>query len=380
MIHQGDQPSAPGLDRRRFMQFGAGVALSGSLAALLAACGGDDDSSSATSATSTAGTPAPSTGASTAASSATTSATVTSLALQLPWTINVQSAGELMAREKGFFAEHGLDVDLKVGGPNIQAIPLVAQGDSEVGISYAPNLLLARAEGVPVRSFAAAVQKAPLGYFSLKDTGITSVADWKGKKVGQQVGGEIFIKAMLATAGLTLDDVTIVQVAADPTPLLVGQVDLWPAWVINLEQLGEIEQRSYNVQTLWDNGIRFQSNYYFAHEDRLGDTPTLAGLLSAVSKGWAYALDNPEETLDVVISENNALDRDLQHRQLVEYLPSYVFNELTATNGWGWLDLGLWGSTIDLFTTQGALSKPVTVEDIATLDILDAAGDREKRG
>ncbi|MBB3042294.1 ABC transporter substrate-binding protein [Nocardioides soli] len=297
-----------------------------------------------------------------------------SIEVQVAWLPNVQAAGEYVADAKGFYDDAGLDVHLTPGGPNANPVQLVAAGKADVGVTYAPSLMLARNEDIPVKAFGAAMQKAPLAYFSLADEGITSVADLAGKKVGIQVGGETLLESMLRNNGMTLDDVKTVTVGSDITPLLQGQVDAFAAWEINLEQLAPAEGTELNKLLLFENGTKFQSNYYIATDAALdGDISNLTAFLQASAEGWQYALDHPEEAVDILMEVNPALNRDLQLEQLTEYLPDYVASGGATTHGFGWMDEAMWKSTVADFQSFGIIKDDLAPQDMYTMDVLEAA-------
>lgn len=143
--------------------------------------------------------------------------------VQLPWLPNASNAGEIVALRKGFFAGKGLEVELLPGGPSANPSQDLVAGAVDIAIGYAPEIMYGSSRGLPLRSFAAAFQKAPLTYYSLGEANIKSVADWKGKRVGGSPTGIPQVKAVLRHAGLTFEDITYVQ--AQVPALMQGPVD-----------------------------------------------------------------------------------------------------------------------------------------------------------
>ena len=295
--------------------------------------------------------------------------------VQLAWLPNVQSAGEYVAQAKGFYKDQGLDVTLKPGGPNANPVQLIASGKSDIGVTYAPSLMLARNQGIPVKSFGATMQKAPLAYFSLAKENITSVKDFAGKKIGIQVGGEPLLESMLKKNGLKKSDVDIVTVGSDTTPAVTGQVDVIASWEINLEQLKPLAAAGkLNKQLLFDNGTKFQSNYYIATDKTLGGDPDeLASFLKGSALGWKYAFAHPEEAVDIVMKANPGLERTYQLKQLKDYLPDYVEGEAVKAHGFGWMDEEMWAGAIADYKSFGLIKDGVSVKDVSTMSVLEAA-------
>ena len=295
------------------------------------------------------------------------------LEVQMAWLPNVQAAGEYVAQAKGYYKDAGLDVKLNPGGPNANPVQLVASGKDDIGVTYAPTLMLAVNQDIPVKAFGAAMQKAPLAYFSLADEGITTVADLKGKTIGIQVGGEALLQSMLNNNGLEMSDVKTTTVGSDITPLLQHQVDVFAAWEINLEQIAAAGDQELNKLLLFENGVKFQSNYYIATDKALdGNTEDLTKFLQASAKGWDYALAHPDEAVDILMKVAPSLDRDLQLKQLTDYLPDYVQGGAAATHGFGWMDEDMWAGAVSAFAKYGMI-KDVDPSDVYTNDVLEAA-------
>lgn len=301
------------------------------------------------------------------------------IALQLAWLPNAASAGEIVALKKGFFSEAGLEVTLLPGGPGSNPVQEVLSGTADVAIAYAPQIMYAAARGLPIKSFAASFQKAPLSFYSLGDSNITSVADWKGKRVGASQSAAPQIAVLLDDAGLTMDDITFVQ--AQVPGLLQDQVDIIAAWPTNVAQIAPITTHAsgYNEQSIWDNGLQFQSNYYIATEATLdGDADMLKAFLAAVDKGWSYAADNPEEAVALMKEVAPALEADKEALALDVIVSDFVFTEETVTHGFGNIDPDRWQRTLDRYRKLGELDTALNSADVFDASILDGV-ERSKR-
>lgn len=308
--------------------------------------------------------------------------TLGDLALQLAWLPNANSAGEYVALAKGWYADAGLRVELQPGGPELNPIALVAGGTVPVAINYQTPLVLARSRGVPVRAFAAAMQKAPLTYFSFERNGVRSVEDFAGKTIGIQPDGDPFLRALLRNHGLDLEDVKLERAGTSTSALAEGQVDIIAAWIINRGQLAPIlDEPDLVYFTLYDHGLRQQSNIYFAQDDTVEREATmLAELLSASSQGWDYALSNPQEAIATVVELSGA-ELDLAgEEEALAFSEEFVFTPFTKEHGWGALDVEVWEESIDTYDEFDMLEGPVAVDDVLTLDVLDTASDRVRRG
>ncbi|NCV23565.1 MAG: hypothetical protein EBV45_16725, partial [Chloroflexi bacterium] len=150
----------------------------GSLAALLASCGSE----------------APTTSAPTAAP---TAKPTVPLSLRLSWIKNTEFAGVFAAMEKGFYKDEGIELTVNPSAQNLPEIQAVAGKSDTIGLSGGASLMLARAQGIPVKAFGAVFQKGPGCFLWQKKSGINGIADFKGKKIGHQQTARASTEAML---------------------------------------------------------------------------------------------------------------------------------------------------------------------------------------
>src|SRR5207249_1938358 len=139
----------------------------------------------------------------------------TKVTLQLKWVTQAQFAGYYAAKAKGYYDKAGLDVNLKVGGPDIIPEQVVAGGGAEFGLDWLPSLLSARDKGTKLVNIAQVFGRSGMTQLTWKDSGINTIAKMKGKKVANWLGGNEFeLFAALVRAGMDPahnKGVTIVQ-------------------------------------------------------------------------------------------------------------------------------------------------------------------------
>ncbi len=291
---------------------------------------------------------------------------------QLAWLPNAAAAGEIVALEKGFFKDKGLDVEILPGGPSTNTVQETLAGVATIAHAYAPQIMYAADKGLPIKSFGASFQVAPLTFYSLGETGVESVADWKGKRIGASQTGLPQVKALLDHSGLSIDDVTFVQ--AQIPALMQGQVDVVASWPTNLATLEPIANHpgGYNTQSIWDNGLQFQSNYYIATTETIeNDSATLAAFLEAVDMGWSYVADHPEEAIEIVTATAEGLRPEAEMAALKVTLDGgYIYNEDTVEYGFANVDKDRWQRTLDLYAKIGEIGELKT-DDVFDSSILD---------
>lgn len=298
---------------------------------------------------------------------------------QLGWIASTQSMGEIVALEKGYFEEEGLDVTIELGGPNVDGVAVVASGRADVGsVSSSPSLLLAASQGIPVQAIAVGGQQHPYGFVSMPDSGITTPEDLKGKKIGTTSTGFVLVDALIRANNMEPDAVEKVPTGTELTPLLTGQVDAFGAWKSNASWLRQLPE-DYNFVPLWDNGVQLYPLPYYATRDTVAKDPEmLEKFIRATARGWQFARDNTEEAVKILVEAYPNLKYEDEIQGAKALLP-YIFNEQTEASGWGAADVEVWDRQIELLDSVGAFSAgaPKT-EEVYTDVILEATTDARK--
>ena len=157
--------------------------------------------------------------------------------LQLKWVTQAQFAGYYAALANGYYKKHGLDVEIKVGGPDITPEQVVLSGQAQFGIDWLPNLFATREKGGKIVSVAQVFNKSGMTELTWKSSGITSIKEMRGKKVGVWCcGNEPELFAALNKNGInphSSSDVTIVNQPFDMGLFLQKKVDAAAAMTYN---------------------------------------------------------------------------------------------------------------------------------------------------
>lgn len=299
--------------------------------------------------------------------------------LQLGWLISEGQLGEAVALAKGYYADSGINLSVQPGGPSVDGVSLVASGRSQFGeVSSSPSLMLARSQGIPVKTFAVGVQEHPYAYVSLRDKPVHDPKDLIGKKVGTQATGQILLSALLAKNDIDPGDVEVVIIGADVTPLTTGQVDVWTGWLSNVTAMRPLNGE-FESMRLWDAGIHLYGYPYYTTDTVLAEQSDLVEKwVEATAQGWAFAKDNLEEAAAMVVKLQPTLKAEDIAAQ-GEVLLKYAFNDATSENGWGTMSTDVWQTQLDTWSElkqfKGATPK---LEDITTFDVLDATKDARK--
>jgi NitT/TauT family transport system substrate-binding protein len=305
------------------------------------------------------------------ASSAVSSAARTPITLQLQWFPQAQFAGYFAALDKGYYAEEGLDVTILPGAVDIVPATVVAGGRAQFGISWVPRMLAPRESGADVQVIGQVFQRSATTQIAFKTTGIDSVEDFRGKKVGNWgFGNEFELLAGLRKHGLDpAADVQLVPQQFDMNAFLAGDIDAAQAMTYNeyaqvLEKknpaTGELYQPSdLNVISWEAEGVSMLQDAIFASESWLGqagNSDIAVKFLKASFRGWIFCRDNAPECVDIVIGNAAALPKGHQTWQL---------NEVNALiwpspNGIGIMDQAAFDRTVQISVDSKVLKAPPT--------------------
>jgi NitT/TauT family transport system substrate-binding protein len=241
---------------------------------------------------------------------------LTPIKLQLQWLPQGQFAGYFAAQEQGYFEEAGLDVEIIPSGGDIVPQDALANGDVDYAIAWVPKVLGSIEAGANVTNIAQIFQRSGTLQVAWADSGIESVADFEGKKIGSWgFGNEWEIFAAMAAEGLDSTTVEIITQDFNMNAFLAGDIDAAQAMTYNeyaqvLETVNPDTGELYTPEDL--NVISYEETVgamlqdaIWADTERLeSDTEyqeTTVAFLKAVIKGWVFAAENPEEAAQITI-------------------------------------------------------------------------------
>jgi NitT/TauT family transport system substrate-binding protein len=268
---------------------------------------------------------------------------------RLKWLRNVSVVGALYAETNHLFEKAGLDVEVKPGGPERDAIRELELGHADFGVASADQVLRARAKGSPVVVIAQLFQVNPLQWMYRPEAlKIDTLADLKGKVIGVTFGGndETIMRTLLAEAGLSDSDVKLFSVRYDYTPFYRRQVQLWPVYRNAQGPLIAAQLNKEGEQTAFFNpadfGVKFVANSVVTHSRTLTEKPALVQrFLKALLSGWQQALDpkNEKEALAILQKYDPdtppaILEQQLKiTRELIQPQPSVAIGTIDE-DGW----------------------------------------------
>lgn len=277
------------------------------------------------------------------------------IVLQLAWKHQFQFAGYYAALSKGYYTEAGLDVTLVEGGEGHFAREELLGGHAQYGVAGS-ELILHRAEGNPFVVLAPIFQHSPSILLTMANSGISTYTDLIGKRVMLLPGKkDADILAAFQNEGIDIDHDPFIRMdqSYNLEDLIKGRTDSVSAYVTNepwiLEQAG-LEPGILSPLTY---GVDFYSDCLFTTEEEINKHPERVALfLKATLKGWAYAMDNKEEMIDLIIDQYG-VDKARDHlRYEAATMEKLIFPHLVQI---GHMNPGRWRHIADTYNKLGML-------------------------
>jgi putative hydroxymethylpyrimidine transport system substrate-binding protein len=259
------------------------------------------------------------------------------LTVMLDWFVNPDHAPLIVAQERGYFADAGLEVELIAPADPNDPPKLVAAGKADIAVSYQPQVHLQVHEGLPLVRIGTLVATPLNSLVVLADGPIETIADLEGRKVGYSVGGfeDALLGAMLRPHGLGLEDVELINVNFSLSPaLMAGRVDAVIGAFRNFELnqmdiLGEPGRAFYPEE----EGVpAYDELVYVAHRDRLDDA-RLRRFVDATERATHWLLNHPEEGWEIFKGYDPELDDELNRRAWADTLPRLALAPAALDHG-----------------------------------------------
>jgi putative riboflavin transport system substrate-binding protein len=299
------------------------------------------------------------------------------LTVGLGYIPSVQFAPFYLAQVSGAYAAAGLDVALQ-NQIDPDLITLIAQGAVDIGLGDGTSVITARSQDIPIRFVASIYAHFPSVVVANASTGIASAADLAGKRLGtpgRYGSGWIMLQALLSSAELTPDDLTITLYPdfGQAVGLAQGQVDAITGFVNNEPIVLERQGTDVNVLTVDDivplpgpGLVTGESTLAARHDD-------LATFVGVTLDAMETISADPQKGLDATfqVVPELATDPDLQRAILQATIDAW-HSDLTDAQGLGAIDPADWTASIEFMTTMpdSPVANPVTADQIVTTELL----------
>ena len=292
--------------------------------------------------------------------------------LQLDWLPNAQFAGILYAQSEGWYRQAGIDLTILDWTPYTNQVDALAS-DRTLLVSTEDNLLIrARSKGAPVKAIGVMMQFSGIGWMALADSGIQSIPDLRGKRLGIHPDGEAAIQLALRHYGMAWSDVEIQEVGYDYATLLMNrQVDAMQC-LLMVEPL-EVAALGQQVNTIrgFDLGYQVYAQV-IATTDRLIEQhgEELVRFLQVTFDGWRAAFANPTRAAEIVVADYLPdANPQLQAQMLIAMQP--IFTGAVGLHRLGWMERERWLGSIAYLHHEHLLDRPVQPEEVMTNHLIE---------
>ena len=290
----------------------------------------------------------------------------------LDYLVNTNHTGLFVAKELGYFADEGLDVNIIEPADGVTP-SLIAAGRGHFGVSYQEDLTFARASAdpLPIKAVATIIQHNTSGFASHASKGITSVKDFEGKTYAGwgSPAEEAILNVAMRAQGADFSKLTFITSDASGYFGLEDRFDLiwiFEAWDAVAAELDGVPLNYIELRTV-DERLDFYTPILIAHEDTLKNDPDLVrSFLRAASKGYNYAIEHPQEAAEI----------------LYRYAPAYSLEMLTRSQNflalkyaedapyWGHMKTEVWENYTGFMLDTGLIDRNVLASECFTNEYL----------
>lgn len=296
---------------------------------------------------------------------------LTKVKLVLDWTPNTNHTGLYVARDNGYFKNHGLDVEIIQPG-EAGADTMVATGAADFGVGYQEGITNARLQGVPLVSIAAIIQHNTSGFASPASKNIKEPKDFEGKTYGGwgSPAEEAVIDSLMQEQKADVSKVKIVN---------VGETDFFTAihknidfsWIYYAWDGVGAELRGEKLNMIYLTDYSKKLDYYTpvleTSEKMIADhKDVVEAFTAAASEGYRFAIAHPDEAAELLIKAEPDLNADLVRASQKWLSPRYQDD----APRWGEQKLEVWQNYAGWMLDHKVINKPFDAEKAFTNDFL----------
>jgi putative hydroxymethylpyrimidine transport system substrate-binding protein len=271
------------------------------------------------------------------------------VSISLDWYPNANHAGLFWAQAKGLFRDAGVDISIQTPADPTTVLQTVAAGRDTFGISYQPDILLARAQDLPIVAVCAIVPRPLQGVMSLKSAGIARPSDLRGKTIGYPgiPSQEAFLKTMLAADGVTMDEITLNNVEFNLLPTLIsGQAAaVMGAFWTHETIVAELQGYPVKMMKVEDWGVPiYDELVLIASEETLANKREIVtGVLEVVRAGYLAAAADQTQAIDMLVAAYPETERPVEEQGIA--LLAHLWTQ--PDPGFGIMNPDAWGKFAD---------------------------------
>lgn len=299
-------------------------------------------------------------------------ATMAKVKFRLDWKPGAQHAAFYLARERGYYAKEGIDLEIIPGSGSADSVKTLGTRAVELALVDALVLVQAREQQVPAQAVAAYYQRTPICVMSPQAKPIRTAQEMLGKKIGSKKGSATSqgLTLFLEANGIKPEQLQMVDIGFGVQPLLVGQVDAMMGFTMNEPIEAETAGMPIHEIMIADAGVRaygltIASNERFIREK--GDL--VRAFLRASKLGMQDAAREPQAAVAAVAAAVPEINTARELKVMAKTIPVWA-SEDTRANGYGWQTEAGWQQTVDTVTRLKLVEKAPAVREIFTVTFL----------
>lgn len=299
------------------------------------------------------------------------------ITLKLNWVPGGDHCFYFAAKEKGFYKQEGLEVNIERGQGSGDTVKRVELNTVDVGLADTGTLVVARSKGAKVKVIGMIYSKSPNGIKTWKGSGITKPKDLEGHKVGVPPGDaqRVLWPALAAVQGIDMKKVTLINIkpSAKAQSLAAKQVDAVFDWVVGNQQYWEAGlDKDKLVLIPWAKwGVNPYGNALMASEKTIKERPDmLRRFMDATMKGWKWSIENPEKANEIFIKSNPEVPLLGALVRFANDIQDLVDVPMNQKHRLGWIDKGRMEETVNIINKYFQVERPVTAQEMYTVEFL----------
>jgi len=311
----------------------------------------------------------------------------TNIKFTLDWKFEGPAAGFLLAVDKGYFKEEGLNVTIDTGNGSVEAIPRVATGTYQMGFGDI-NSLIKFLDEDPSQKVKAAMmiyERPTFAVVGRKSLGVTTdPKSLEGKKLGAPPPDGAFAqwKAFKQVAKIDDSKITIESIGFPVRePMLAkGDVDAVFGFafsvILNLKAQG-IADDDIATLLMAEHGLNLYGNSVLVNTDFAKENPeAVKGFMKALARGFAAAVANPKEGVDAVLKRNETLNPDIEIQRLNMANAMNIKTPYVVENGFGGVDMARLTASIETLKISMGLKGAIKAEQVFDASFLPEKAER----